>query len=138
LTERVNSTESKVNSTANDVKKENANIFEGKEKELKDHFNSVKEQVDKNYLGGVKALEQMKGGKKIEDLLGFNDIIKKFEDIKTSATAKLTEEETKAKKELEDLKKTEVNKIDNNKPKLDYFEHLSEGVKNSVYNDGVK
>lgn len=46
----------------------------------------------------MKALEQMKGGKKIEDLLGFNDIIKKIEDIKTSATAKLTEEETKAKK----------------------------------------
>lgn len=78
-------------------------MIDSKEKEVKDHFEQVKAQVDKNYLGGVKALEQTKGAK-IEDLLGYSDIKKKYSDLKDNVTKKFTEEEEKAKKELNDIK----------------------------------
>jgi hypothetical protein len=137
VTERVDSVKSKVTATADDIKKENLAVVDSKEAEVKAQFEKAKADLDKGYLGGVKALEQTQHSK-AEDLLGYTAIQKKFTDLRTDVTNNFNAEKERVTSELSAIKKENTEKFDKEQPKLNYFETLGDKIKKEVYESGVK
>ncbi len=104
---------------------------------MKAQYEKARADLDKGYLGGVKAFEQTKGAK-TEDLLGYTAIKDKFAALKTDLTTSFNTEKNRISGELDAIKKENTDKLAGNQPKLDYFDMLGDKIKKEVYDSGVK
>lgn len=121
----------KVSSTAEDIKKDNLSIIDSKEAEVKAQYEKARSDLDKGYLGGVKAFEQTKHGK-TEDLLGYTAIQNKFATLRSDLTTNFNAEKERVSGELDAIKKQTNAKVAGDQPKLEYLDTLSDKIKKEV------
>ena len=68
--------------------------MDSKQKEIQDHFQLVKQDIDKAYPGGVTFLESSKQAK-LEDLLGVSGINNQFTEIRQHQQELFSKEQDK-------------------------------------------
>lgn len=65
------------------MKNQNLSIIDSKQKEIQDHVQHVRQDIDKGYPGGVSFLESSKQAK-LDDLVGVTAINNQFSEFRTN------------------------------------------------------
>jgi hypothetical protein len=73
-------------------------------------------------------LEQTQNAK-VEDILGFTEIQKKFQNVKDDLNFKFKQEKEKAETDLAAIKKQTTDKISKDEPKVPLFDQLTDKLK---------
>lgn len=90
-------------SQANVLQTSNLAAIDAQKSAVTSQFNSLKQQVSSSYPGGISALEQ-NNGTSIDNILGYNEQIKKFDDLKQNVTSKFSNEQSTLTSSLTSLK----------------------------------
>lgn len=87
----------KVTETKDTIGKESSNVLkqvegtvETKKTELGNTFQNYKQMINEKIPGGVSSLEKLTGNS-IENTLGLNEFMKKFDEVKSTAHSKFNE-----------------------------------------------
>ena len=112
IEERTGAFQKNIMSASEDLKSQNLSTIDSRQLELHNHFQSIKQNVDKSYPGGVSFLESSKQAK-LEDLLGVNTVDKQFGDIKEHLKGQFAKQESEVNQEITAFKNSEVQKIKN-------------------------
>ena len=87
--EKLSALQSQVTSQASNLQSSNLAAIDTQKSAVTSQFNSLKQSLSSSFPGGISAFEQQNGNS-VDNLLGYNDQIKKFDDLKQNVTSKFS------------------------------------------------